>query len=88
LGAVQVKSLPSEKVMEAMAATLNGGHGGTVEEATRLLWQMHHPWRVWAILGAVGLAATGAMIGYYLRTKSCGISSAAAPSNAGLEPAG
>ena len=86
-GAAQVKDLPSEKIMDTMAATLNGGRGGTVEDATRLLWRMHHPWLVWVILGGVGLAATGAMIGYYLRTKDRGISSAAAPGPAALEPA-
>ena len=79
MGAEQARALPVEKVMETMAGVINGGKGGTVEEATHLLWQMHHPWLVWVILGAVGLAATGAMIVYYLRTKSHGISSAAAP---------
>ena len=87
LGAAQVKNLPPEKVMETMAGVINGGKGGTAEEATRLLWQMHHPWLVWVILGAVGLAATAAMMVYYMRNKSRGISSAAAPAAAGLEPA-
>ncbi|MCX5797023.1 MAG: MFS transporter [Elusimicrobia bacterium] len=77
LGAAPVKALSSEKVMAAMAATLNGGKGGTVEEATRLLWDLHHPWKVWVILGAVGLVATLAMVGYYYKTKDRGISSAA-----------
>ncbi|MDD5629844.1 MAG: MFS transporter [Elusimicrobia bacterium] len=77
LAAEQVKLMPSEKVMETMAATLNGGQGGTVEEATRLLWEAHHPWLVWVILGAVGLTATVAMMGYYVKTKDRGISSAA-----------
>jgi MFS family permease len=66
----QVKALPSEKVMETMAAALNNGRGGTVEEATNLLWQAHHPWIVWVILASVGLAATFAMMIYYVRTKN------------------
>ena len=49
-----------------------------LEEATALLWKMHHPWLVWVILGAVGLLATLAMVGYYFKTKDRGISSAAA----------
>ncbi len=81
----QVKALPSEKVMEIMAASLNGGKGGTVEEATRLLWQAHHPWLVWVILGGVGLAATLAMVAYYQRTKERGISSSV-PEAASPEP--
>jgi len=79
LAAAAAKDLPSEKVMDAMAAAMNNGKGGTVEEATALLWNMHHPWRVWVILGGVGLAATVAMMGYYMKTKDRGISSAAAP---------
>jgi MFS family permease len=77
MGAEQVKALSSEKVMDAMAASMNGGAGATVEEATALLWEMHDPWRVWVILGGVGLLATVAMMGYYMKTKDRGISSAA-----------
>ena len=87
MAAAEVKDLPLEKAMAAMAATLNGGKGGTVEEATHLLWQAHHPWIVWVILGAVGLVATVAMMGYYLKTKDRGISSAAASAAASSESA-
>lgn len=69
MAADQVKALPAERVMETMAASLNNGAGGTVEDATRLLWNAHHPWLVWVILGAVGLTATGAMMLYYARTR-------------------
>ena len=75
---VDVAAIPQEKVMDAMTALMNGGKGATVEEATRVLWDLHHPWKVWVILGAVGLVATVAMVGYYYKTKDSGISSAAA----------
>ena len=55
--------------MDVMAAALNGGKGGTVEEATALLWNMHGPWKVWVILGGVGLLATLGMVGYYYKTR-------------------
>ena len=73
----QVLAIPQEHVMDTMAGLMNGGKGATIEQATRVLWDLHHPWMVWVILGAVGLVATVAMMGYYLKTKSTGISSAA-----------
>jgi len=78
MSATEAQALPSEKVMETMAGLMNGGQGATLDEATRLLWDLHHPWKVWVILGAVGLAATVAMVGYYMKTKERGISSHAA----------
>jgi MFS family permease len=62
-------AVPQEKVMETMASVMNGGAGATVDDATRLLWNAHHPWIVWAILTAVGVVSTGFMIVYYFRTR-------------------
>jgi hypothetical protein len=75
MSAAEAQALPSEKVMETMTGLMNGGQGATLDEATRLLWDLHHPWKVWVILGAVGLTATVAMMGYYVKTKDRGISS-------------
>jgi len=71
----EVEAIPQEKVMETLTGMLNGGRGATVEEANRLLWDMYDPWRVWVILGVVGLVATVMMVGYYYKTKNVGISS-------------
>ncbi|MBU1984123.1 MFS transporter [bacterium] len=65
----QAAAIPQDKVMETMASMLNGGAGATTEEATRILWNMHQPWMVWAILTAVGLVSTILMIGYYIRSR-------------------
>ncbi|HVP38645.1 MAG TPA: MFS transporter [Candidatus Saccharimonadales bacterium] len=73
--AAAVARIPEENVLSTMTARLNGGLGGTVEQANTLLWNAHHPWRVWVILGAVGLLSTLAMVGYYQKTKHSGISS-------------
>lgn len=66
LDAAQV---PQEKVMEVMAAKMNNGAGATLDEATKVLWNMHHPWMVWLILMSVGLVSTILMIAYYLKTR-------------------
>jgi MFS family permease len=71
----QVAQIPQEKVMETLTSLLNGGKGGTVEQANQILWDLHHPWKIWVWLGSVGLLATILMVGYYYRTKSTGISS-------------
>ena len=75
LSQTDAANIPLENVMETMASKMNGGQGATLEEATRLLWDMHHPWIVWVILGGIGLISTIAMVGYYMKTKHTGISS-------------
>lgn len=77
MAASDVAKIPQEKVMETMTSLMNGGKGATMEEATKVLWDLHHPWKVWVILGAVGFIATVAMMGYYVKTKATGISSKA-----------
>ncbi len=66
----EAQALPQEKVMETMASMMNNGAGATTDEATRVLWNMHHPWMVWAILTAVGLISTIFMVIYYYRTRA------------------
>jgi proton-dependent oligopeptide transporter, POT family len=75
MAAGDVAQIPQEKVLDVMTAGLNGGQGGTMEQANTLLWNAHHPWIVWVILGGVGLVATVAMAWYYQQTKHTGISS-------------
>jgi MFS family permease len=70
-----VAAIPQEKVMETLAAMMNNGAGGTLEEATRMLWHMYDPWRVWVILTAIGTAATIGMVIFYFKNKNTGISS-------------
>lgn len=77
--AAKVAQIPQEEVMSTMISLLNGGKGGTMEQANRILWDLHHPWLVWVVLGAVGLVATVLMIFYYYRTRHTGISSTHAP---------
>ena len=60
--------LPKEQVMETMAQAMNGGAGVTVNEATKVLWDLHNPQMVWYYLGAVGLAGTIGMILFYFVT--------------------
>jgi len=61
--------LENSSALEALAARLNGGAGGTVDEATRLLWTTYDPWRVWYYLGAFGLLGTVGMVIFYFATK-------------------
>jgi hypothetical protein len=75
MSAADAAKIPQEKVMETLVSMMNGGKGATVEEATRMLWDLHHPWKVWAILGSVGLVATVLMTAYYYKTRNTGISS-------------
>jgi MFS family permease len=70
MNAAEAHALPQDKVMDTMAAMLNNGQGGTVDEATLLLWNQHHPWSVWVILGGVGMLATVFMLVYYLKTRN------------------
>ncbi|MCX6638961.1 MAG: MFS transporter [bacterium] len=71
----EVAKIPQENVMKILAAKMNGGQGISEDQVTTMLWDMHHPWMVWVILGSVGLIATVAMVGYYQLTKKTGISS-------------
>ncbi len=69
MSSADVEAIPQEQVMEKMAAMMNNGAGATVDDATRLLWQMHDPWKVWVILGCIGLTSTLAMVIFYFKTK-------------------
>ena len=59
----------------ALAAGLNNGAGGTVQEATQMLWNTYQPYMVWYYLGAFGLVGTVGMIIFYFATRSAKIES-------------
>ncbi len=75
LDQAEVDAIPRENVMAKMAALMNNGQGAHVDDATRLLWDLNHPWIVWVILGSVGAVSTVAMVVYYFKTKQTGLSS-------------
>ncbi|MBM3324767.1 MAG: MFS transporter, partial [Calditrichaeota bacterium] len=72
-------AIPTEKVMGTMTSMMNGGAGATLGEATRVLWNMHHPWIVWAILTGIGMISTVLMVVYYFKTRGQSLTSNAAP---------
>jgi MFS family permease len=67
--------IPTEKVMDTMASMMNGGAGASTADATKVLWNMHHPWIVWAILTGVGAIATILMVFYYFKTRGQSLTS-------------
>ncbi len=75
-----VEGMENGDVLPALAAALHGGAGGTVKEATQILWDTYHPYMVWYYLGGFGLAGTIGMIIFYFATrkKSAGRSEAEA----------
>jgi hypothetical protein len=69
----RVAGLGNEEVMQTLAQSLHDGAGGTLKEATQLLWDLHHPYMVWVYLGLIGLAGTLGMILFYfaaIRTRT------------------
>jgi POT family proton-dependent oligopeptide transporter len=63
------EQLRNDELIQKIAASLNHGAGGTVREATKLLWDLHHPYMVWVYLGLFGLAGTVGMIIFYFATR-------------------
>jgi len=68
-------AVPQEKVMDTMASMMNGGAGASIDDATKLLWNMHHPWIVWAILTCIGVISTVLMVIYYFKTRGQSLTS-------------
>ena len=60
MGAEAVAAIPKEKVMETLAAKMNM----TLPEVTTMLWNIHHPERIWLIFAAIGLASLIGMVIY------------------------
>jgi len=55
-----------------LLATIAGklGGGATPREALNALWGAYHPWIIWLILGAVGLASLAGMVALYRRSPA------------------
>jgi len=66
-----------ENLVAAVAGKM--GDGATPQDALRLLWDTYHPWVVWVLLGAVGLASVIGMVANYRAAR--------APAAANPEPA-
>ena len=62
------KNLTNDEALQQVAAMVNGGAGGSLRDATRLLWDTYHPYMVWVYLGIFGLVGTLGMILFYLAT--------------------
>lgn len=58
--AEQVAAIDPSQITQTMADHM--GNGATTYDATRVLWEAHHPWIIWLILGGVGLASLIAML--------------------------
>ena len=63
------KFMPKEEVIEALAWMMGPGDGVSIQEATQMLWDLHHPYMVWYYLGAIGLLGTIGMILFYFATR-------------------
>ncbi|MFH0981658.1 MAG: MFS transporter [Planctomycetota bacterium] len=63
------KFLSNKEVMENLAWLMGPGDGVSIQEATQMLWDLHHPYVVWLYLGAIGLVGTIGMIIFYYITK-------------------
>lgn len=66
---VDWNAIPKEKhaakIVELWDQVLNTGSGIDVSQATRMLWDLHHPYLVWYYLGAIGLIGTVGMTLFY-----------------------
>jgi dipeptide/tripeptide permease len=60
-----------------LAGTIDKGFAGvlghvepsSIDHATRVLWDLHHPYMVWVYLGVMGLLGTIGMIVFYFATR-------------------
>lgn len=59
------KTVPDKDLLPALASRL--GNGATGHEAIGALWSAYHPWIIWLMLGAVGLASLVAMVALHQR---------------------
>ena len=51
----EVKAIADKDLMDTLMMKLGGGI--TYHDAINVLWNVYHPWIIWLILGAVGLAS-------------------------------
>ena len=62
------KALSDKDLLPAIATRLGGG--ATAREALNALWGAYHPWVIWLILGAVGLASLAGMIALHRKSPA------------------
>jgi len=63
------KFIPNDEVIETLAWLMGPGDGISTQEATQMLWNLHHPYMVWYYLGAIGLLGTIGMTLFYFATS-------------------
>lgn len=62
------KAVADQDLLAAIATRLGGG--ATPHDAINALWHAYHPWGIWLILGAVGLASVVGMIALHRRSPA------------------
>jgi len=63
-----VAKIAPERLLSAVAEKMGGG--ATQQDAITLLWRVYHPWIIWVLLGAVGLASVIGMVVNYRRSSA------------------
>ena len=65
-----VKAITNDQLVPTIAAKL--GHNATAHDAINALWKVYHPWTIWLMLGAVGLASLVGMVALHRKAPSTG----------------
>jgi proton-dependent oligopeptide transporter, POT family len=65
--------MDSDALMRAVLTTMEDG--SDTYDATLMLWEAHHPWMIWFVLGAVGLCSLLGMLLLYRRKDAAPSSS-------------
>ncbi|HAH06096.1 MAG TPA: hypothetical protein DCM05_06140 [Elusimicrobia bacterium] len=61
-------AIAPDQLLAALAEKM--GAGALPQDAVRLLWDAYHPWKVWVVLGVVGLASLIGMVLNYRAAKA------------------
>lgn len=60
MSAVDVKAIPLGEAFDKLVGMM----GQTPDQVTQMLWDLHHPYKLWWIMASVGVATTLALIWY------------------------
>ena len=63
-----VQAIADKDLLSAIATRLGGG--ATPRDGLSALWSAYHPWVIWLILGAVGLASLAGMVALCRRSPA------------------
>ncbi|MFA6093870.1 MAG: MFS transporter [Elusimicrobiota bacterium] len=66
--AADIAKIAPDDLLKTLAEKMGGG--ASAQDAIRLLWDTYHPWVIWPMLGAVGLASVIGMVLNYRRSSS------------------